>query len=135
MLNPREWFNVIPSSVPSSVPSIVSSLSPYNINLYKRWRSNRIAYYLKNINTISDCIYVLKCISSEGYDNSDKMINHLNKLYLKNQPSEVYLAKLSLLHQSVIDTYGIEEFAILTLWISAIQSIIDAENKTIENLN
>lgn len=133
MLNLRYLFSIIPSSIPLDVPLIFSSLSPYNTNLYKRWRSNKIAYYLKNINTISDCIQVLKCISSEGHDSSDKMISHLNKFYLKNLPSEAYLAKLSLLHQSVNNTYGIEEFAVLTLWISAIQSIIDSEDKTIES--
>ena len=133
MLNLRYLFSIIPSSIPLDAPLIISSLSPYNTNLYKRWQSNKIAYYLKNINTISDCIRVLKCISSEGHNSSDKMISHLNKFYLKNPPNEAYLAKLSLLHQSVNNTDGIEEFAVLTLWISANQSIIDSEDKTIES--
>jgi len=53
---------------------------------------------------------------------------YLYSLYL---PTEVDLSRLSLLHQSVIGTRGIEEYSTLILWTSAIQSIMDAENKKV----
>ena len=50
-------------------------------------------------------------------------------LYSQYLPTEIDLARLSLLYQSVRGTQGIEEYATLTIWSCAIQSIIENENK------
>jgi len=50
-------------------------------------------------------------------------------LFSDDLPTDIYLAKLSLLYQSVMGTHRIEEFAILIIWTCAIQSIMEDENK------
>lgn len=119
MLNIKRWLG--------SVSSI--SIFRYDLGFSERWQNHLLAYCLKNIKTVNDAVNSLKRISNEGNDTSDKIMERLMYIYSIDLPSETDLAKLSLLHQSVIDTYGIEEYAILTIWVCAIQSIIDAENK------
>jgi hypothetical protein len=119
MLNIRRWLEVIPSI----------SIFRNDFKLYQKWKNCLLIYYLKNIKTVNDAVKSIQYICNEGYETSDKIMDRLSYIYSIYLPSETDLAKLSLLYQSVIDTYGIEEYAILTLWISAIQAIIDAENK------
>ena len=121
----RKWFGSF------SLVTIFNN----DFKIYERWQTNLLAYQLKNIKTINDAINCIKRISNEGNDTSDKIMERLIYIYSIYLPSEIDLAKLSLLHQSVIDTYGIEEYAILTIWLSAIQSVIDGESKKITENN
>ncbi len=121
-----------------SVPNIkrwfgsLSSMSIFSgdMRLSERWQNHLLAYYLKHIKTAGDAVNYLKRIAYEGHDTSDKIMERLLYIYSIYLPSEKDLAKLSLLHQSVVDTYGIEEYAVLTIWVCAIQAIIDAEKKS-----
>jgi len=100
-------------------------------NLYKKYRNNLIAYDLKNIYTTFDAVKILKRLTNDGYISCDGIMERLCYLYSLYLPTEVDLSRLSLLHQSVIGTRGIEEYSTLILWTSAIQSIMDAENKKV----
>ncbi len=103
------------------------------IELSLEYNSLSLNFCLKNINSCKDAVIFLKRLSNEGNDNIDKLANKVYTLYSYDLPTEIELAKLSLLQQSVINTNGPEEYAISTVWMCAMQSIIDAEdNKKIK---
>lgn len=102
--------------------------SNVEIELSLEYNSLSLNFCLKNINSCKDAIIFLKRLSNEGYDNIDKLANKVYTLYSDDLPTEMELAKLSLLQQSVINTRGSEEYAISTVWMCATQSIIDAED-------
>ena len=95
-------------------------------NKYSNFISN---CYLSDIKTIQDAVDTLKYITDNGYNSTDKLIERIIYLYSRDLPDYQYLARLSLLHQSVIDTKGIEEYSILTLWNCAIEAIIEEEER------
>lgn len=95
-------------------------------NKYSNFISN---CYLSDIKTIQDAVDTLKYITDDGYNSTDKLIERIIYLYSRDLPDYQYLARLSLLHQSVIDTKGIEEYSILTLWNCAIEAIIEEEER------
>ena len=85
--------------------------------------------YLSDIKTIQDAVDTLKYLTNNGYNSTDKLIERIIYLYSRDLPNYQYLARLSLLHQSVIDTKGIEEYSVLTLWNCAIEAIIEDEER------
>jgi hypothetical protein len=93
----------------------------YNIYLSK--------YYINNINCTKDAVQLLRYLYINGYNNSDKIMERLCYLFSLSLPSYNYLAKLSLLHQTVLDTNNEEEYAILTVWSCANQAIIENERE------
>lgn len=95
-------------------------------NKYSNFISN---CYLSDIKTIQDAVDTLKYITDNGYNSTDKLIERIIYLYSRDLPDCQYLARLSLLYQSVIDTKGIEEYSILTLWNCAIEAIIEDEER------
>ena len=98
-------------------------LSPnnYNIQLSK--------YYLNNINSTKDAVQLLRYLCMNGYNNSDKIMERLCYLFSLSLPNDNYLARLSLLHQTVTNTNNREEYAILTVWLCANQAIIENERE------
>jgi hypothetical protein len=93
----------------------------YNIHLSK--------YYINNINCTKDAVQLLRYLYINGYNNCDKIMERLCYLFSLSLPSYNYLAKLSLLHQTVLDTNNEEEYAILTVWSCANQAIIENERE------
>ena len=91
-------------------------------------------YYFKNLNTVDDTILLVNKLNDNGFNSCDKLMEELCYLFSIYLPSEDELAKLSLLHQSVLGTLGIGEYSTLLLWLSANQSIIDNENKKLINI-
>lgn len=93
----------------------------YNIELSK--------YYLNNICCTEDAVQLLNYLDMNGYNNSDKIMDRLCYLFSLSLPNDNYLAKLSLLHQTVINRNNEEEYAVLTLWSCANQAIIENERE------
>lgn len=93
----------------------------YNIQLSK--------YYVNNINSTRDAVHLLIYLYMNGYTNSDKIMERLCYLFSISLPSYNYLAKLSLLYQTVINTNNRDEYAVLTVWLSANQAIIENERE------
>jgi hypothetical protein len=106
-----------------------TSISRNTSKIYKRVLNNLILYNLKNIYTTTDAVTFIKRLAQRGYYSCDQIMEQLCYLYSQYLPTEIDLARLSLLHQSVRGTQGIEEYSILTLWSCAIQSIMEDENK------
>jgi hypothetical protein len=121
MLDISRWINNIRSV----------SISRSNSKIYQTLRNYLMIYNLKNISNVYDAVKILKQLASDGYNSSDKIMERICYLFSRDLPTEIYLAKLSLLYQSVIGTHRIEEFAILIIWTCAIQSIMEDENKKI----
>jgi len=97
--------------------------------LYKKYRNNIIAYNLKNIYTTFDAVKLLKRLANDGYTSCDGIMERLCFIYSLYLPTEIDLSRLSLLHQSVLGTWGIEEYSTLMIWTSAIQSIMESETR------
>ena len=93
-----------------------------------KYYDNSNTYNPKNINTVKDGVIFLQQIADRGFVSSEEITDRLSEIYSITLPTEVELANLSLLHQSVIDTGGVEEFSILTILMCATESIIEAEN-------
>ena len=91
-------------------------------------------FKLKYLTTVNQAILLIKNLSDNGFDTCDKIMEYLCNLFSKYLPTEALLAKLSLLHQSVLGTLGIGEYSTLLLWLSANQSIIDNENRKLSNI-
>jgi len=104
-------------------------ISRSSSKIYKRYQTNIASYYLKKISTVYDAVKFLKLVANEGYSSADALMERLCYLYSQYLPTELDLARLSLLHQSVSGTQGIEEYSTLTIWTCAIQSIMEDENK------
>jgi hypothetical protein len=104
--------------------------------LKKFYKYSIFKYYFKNLNTVEDAILLINKLNDNGFNSCDKLMEELCNLFSIYLPSEDELAKLSLLHQSVMGTLGIEEYSTLLIWTCAIQSIIENENqKEFENKN
>lgn len=97
--------------------------------LKKFYKYSLFKYYFKNLNTVEDAILLVNKLNNNGFNSCDKLMEELCYLFSIYLPSEDELAKLSLLHQSVLGTLGIGEYSTLLLWLSANQSIIDNENR------
>jgi hypothetical protein len=121
MLDISEWINSFRPSYISREMALIR---------YKRILNNLILYYLKNIYTTTDAVKFIKRLAQRGYYSCDQIMDQLCYLYSQYLPTEIDLARLSLLYQSVRGTQGIEEYATLTIWSCAIQSIMENENKT-----
>lgn len=93
----------------------------YNIHLSK--------YYVNNISCTNDAVQLLRYLYMNGYNNSDKIMERLCYLFSLSLPNDNYLAKLSLLHQTVINRNNEEEYAVLTVWSCANQAIIENERE------
>ena len=86
-------------------------------------------YYVNNIYSTKDAVNLLRFLYINGYNNSDKIMERLCYLFSLSLPSNNYLARLSLLHQTVTNTNNEEEYAILTVWSCANQAIIENERE------
>ena len=119
MLDIFTWINYIRPS----------HISRKTSKIYKRWQTNFVFYNLKNINTVYDAVKFIKRLASDGYISCDGIMERICYLYSQYLPTDLDLARLSLLYQSVLGTRGIEEYSTLLIWTSAIQSIMEAESK------
>jgi hypothetical protein len=79
---------------------------------------------LKDIYNISDAIDVLSVLTTNGYVTAETITERLSFLYRINPPGHDELSRLSLIHNSFINTGGMEEYAISTIWMVANESIL-----------
>ena len=86
-------------------------------------------YYVNNICSTKDAVQLLRYLYMDGYNNSDKIMERLCYLFSLSLPDDNYLAKLSLLHQTLINRNNEEEYAVLTVWSCANQAIIESERE------
>lgn len=93
-------------------------------------RSNKVIakYYLNNISKPWHAVKILQLIVKEGSICQDNIMDTLCNYYSLNLPTQEYMARLSILYQSVELTNGIEEYCLLTILDCATISIIENEN-------
>jgi hypothetical protein len=82
------------------------------------------------INSVNDAVQLLQTLSTNGYNSSENLTTNIMKLYYLNPPN---MEKLSLLQQSVQNTGGIEEYAIVTLYICALQYIMETTQPNLQS--
>ncbi len=75
---------------------------------------------LKRIRTCSDCVRLLQRLQNNSTD--DILICLLN-LYSISPPDDEEIKKLNALYNSVAHTGGCKEYAALTIWLSAVESV------------
>lgn len=86
---------------------------------------------LKNIETVQDVMNIIYKITEEGFNTPERLTDRISYLYRLNPPGHDELAKLSLMHSSVLGTAGIEEYAVTTVWMCAMQAIIQEKVATV----
>lgn len=77
------------------------------------------------IDDVDGCIDTMQ-IASRKRD-TDEMCNVLTRCFRLMLPRDDELQRLSLLQQQVVGSGGVAEYAVTTLWLCALQSIIEAE--------
>lgn len=111
------------------------SMSGLNINeiisdlCFGRTYKLMAKYYLNNISKPWHAVKILKLITKEGCICQDSIMDKLCNYYLSNLPTQEYMARLSVLYQSVESTNGMEEYSLLTLLNCANISIIENEKR------
>ncbi len=91
-----------------------------------------VKYYLHNINKPWHAVKILRLIANEGNMSLDSIMDRLCHYYSQNLPTQEYMARLSMLYQSVQSTNGIEEYSLLTLLNCANFSIIENEKNILK---
>lgn len=81
---------------------------------------------IHRIVTADCCVQIMKDIAFTGAS-TDDLCHTLMKLWRIDPPTEVELQTLSLLQQAVAGNGGEVEFAVTTLWLCAMQTIIEME--------
>ncbi len=81
---------------------------------------------MSDIRNTRDCVDVTRSLT-ETQSSTDDLCTALVRLYSRRLPKESELRTLSLLQQQVYGTYGVEEYAVTTLWLCALQSIMESE--------
>jgi hypothetical protein len=98
------------------------------------WRALLAAYAaepgprerLRTALSASDCVVAVRCVAM-GSASGDELCDRLMRLFRLDPPSETELRRLSTLQQRSAGTGGTEEYATLTVWLCAIESIVDRE--------
>jgi hypothetical protein len=83
---------------------------------------------IRRIESIEDCVRIARhsCYDREGADElCDRLVRH----FRQSLPTDSELQRLSTLQQRVVGSCGEEEFAVTTLWLCALHSIIESEHK------
>ena len=81
----------------------------------------------RTISNVMDAVAMLRDILQKETP-ADELVDKLLDLYAYQPPTDEELARLSLLQQSMTNTGGAEEYATLTIWMCALQSLLDSEN-------
>ena len=89
-------------------------------------------YYLNNITKPWHAVKILRLIVNEGNISQDNIMDRLCHYYSQNLPTQEYMARLSILYQSVESTNGAEEYSLLTLLNCANLSIIENEKNVLK---
>lgn len=95
-----------------------------------RCGSTDLRAHVQRIQTVADCIDAMRLATDGGDDNSDHVWKRLVKCFRHSLPTDVELQKLSILQQKVEGTRGIEEYSVTTIWLCALQSIMETEPRT-----
>ena len=95
--------------------SLTLSERIYKYLKYKNLK--RMRQKLKKIKDIPDVISVLKELNENNSSlTTDNLLNKIYVLYLLEPPSDIVLQIITILFETYMNTYNIEEFAITTLW-------------------
>lgn len=89
-------------------------------------------YYLNNITKPWHAVKILRLLANQGCLCQDSIMDALCHYYSQNLPTQEYMARLSILYQSVESTNGMEEYSLLTLLNCANISIIENEKHVLK---
>lgn len=96
----------------------------------RKYTVSNLRQSIRDVNSAGDCVQISRNIlRSEG--NADYLWGSLVNCFLRTLPTEAELQRLSILQQEVEGSCGEEEYAVTTLWLCALQSIIEAEWKRV----
>jgi hypothetical protein len=85
---------------------------------------------IRDISSAQDCVEIARNVSYNA-GNADYLWDRLVNCFRSALPTEEELQRLSILQQKVEGFCGEEEYAVTTLWLCALQSIIETEWKRI----
>ena len=96
----------------------------------KRFRTARfgclsLQRQIQQLKTLDDCVCTVRSLAKRGDTSSDAILQRLVREFSVRPLTEESLRVLSLLHQQAEGSNGEEEFCTTTLWLAAIQSIIE----------
>lgn len=78
------------------------------------------------IDDVDECVDVLQTLSENTRD-TDDLCDTLTRCFRMMLPRDDELQRISLLQQRVVGSGGVAEYAVTTLWLCALQSIIETE--------
>jgi hypothetical protein len=93
-------------------------------------RKYNIRQSIRDVCSAEDCVEIARNVS-HNTGNADYLWDRLVNCFRSTLPTEGELQRLSILQQKVEGSCGEEEYAVTTLWLCALQSIIEAEWKRI----
>lgn len=93
-----------------------------------RYANTDIRKCIREIKTVPDCIDAIRLVT-DGDGTADQVWKRLVRCFRYSLPTDVELQTLSILQQAVEGTRGIEDYSVTTIWLCALQSIIETELK------
>ena len=93
-------------------------------------RKYNLRQSIRDVCSAGDCVKIARNVSHNA-GNADYLWDRLVNCFRSSLPTEGELQRLSILQQKVEGSCGEEEYAVTTLWLCALQSIIEAECKRI----
>jgi hypothetical protein len=96
----------------------------------RKYTVSNLRQSIQDVSSARDCIEIAQKVSrNEG--NADFLWDSLVNCFRRILPTDRELQRLSILQQEVEGSCGEEEYAVTTLWLCALQSIIEAEWKRV----
>lgn len=93
-------------------------------------RKYNLRQSIRDVSSAQDCVEIARNVSHNA-GNADYLWDSLVNCFRSLLPTEGELQRLSILQQEVEGSCGEEEYAVTTLWLCALQSIIDTEWKRV----
>ena len=93
-------------------------------------RKYNLRQSIRDVDSAGDCVQITRTVScSEG--TADYLWDSLVNCFRRVLPTESELQRLSILQQEFEGSCGEEEYAVTTIWLCALQSIIESEWKRV----
>lgn len=105
-------------------------LIPSQCIMERKYTVNSLRRSIRDVSSARDCVQIAQNVS-RNKGNADYLWDNLVSCFRRVLPTEWELQRLSILQQEVEGSCGEEEYAVTTLWLCALQSIIEAEWKRV----